>query len=56
MQTFDEDKASVSGIIAIPKRISEELGLTVGGDAVGLGIRRKALMFHGDYVTVRNIA
>ena len=56
MQTFDEDEASISGIIAILKLISEELGLITGGAAVGLDIRRKVIMYHGDYLTVRNIA
>ena len=39
MQTFDEDKASISGIFAILKLISEELGLIAGGVAVGLDIK-----------------
>ena len=56
MQTFDEDEASISGTIAILKLISEELGLITGGVAVGLDIWRKFIMYHGDYLTVRNIA
>ena len=45
MQTFDEDEASISSIIAIFKLISEELGLISGGVAVGLDIRRKVIMY-----------
>ena len=56
MQMFDEDEASISGTIAIPELISEELSLTAGEDAAGLDIRRKAIMYHGDYLTVRNIS
>ena len=55
MQTFDDDEASISGTIAILKLISEELGQVAGENAEGLDIRRKAIMYHGDYLTVRNI-
>ena len=56
MQTFDDDEASISGTIAIPKLISEELGLASGENAAGLDIWRKPIIYHGDYLTVRNIA
>ena len=47
---------SIFSIIAILKLISEDLGLAAGENAEGLDIRRKAIMYHGDYLTVRNIA
>ena len=47
---------SISSTIAILKLISEDLGLVAGENAEGLEIRRRAIMYHGDYLTVRNIA
>ena len=42
--------------IAILKLISEDPGLAAGENTEGLDIRRKAIMYHGDYLTVPNIA
>ena len=53
MRTFGEDEASIAGTISILKMISEELGLAVGDD--GVDLRDKVVMYHGDYLTVRNL-
>ena len=49
LKTLDLDEASISGTMEILKRIAEELQL----DADDIVDRR--VMFHGDYLTVRNI-
>lgn len=56
MRTFDEDEASIAGTISILKLINEELGLAVGdGGTDDVDLRDKVVMYHGDYLTVRNI-
>ena len=56
MRTFGEDEASITGTISVLKLISEELGLSIGGEEVdGEDLQDRVVMYYGDYLTVRNI-
>ena len=56
MRTVGKDEASITGIISILKLISEELGLSVGGEeADGVDLQDRVVMYHGDYLTMQKI-